>query len=144
MPTTIRQAWMLEVVCWIMGHAEAFHYTARAHVLWHRERDNFLQRERAKSERNRGARCFCRIAASPEVHSNTPAHLNARREMGLERRNCKTHKSDEWASLAHLHGPQPEAMAIEMRSDALDQSIALGTRQSTREVLHHSSISVEI
>lgn len=134
---------MVEIVRWIVGHPKAFHYSPRSLVLWNRERNDFLQRERSESERNRCASSLRRVATSPILHGKTPTHLDTRREVRLKSRNGETHKSDERAPRTHLDGPQAETMLLEVSFDALDHRIALRARQNIREMLHHANVRVE-
>ena len=61
----------------------------------------------------------------------------------FERRNRKTHESDERSKFGHLDRPEAEPTLIEMVSNPCRHGVALFTAQPTGEKLHDSRIGIQ-
>ena len=87
----------------------------------------------SKAWRTLGQRGLGRVAVPPVLGRETPADLDAGREMRLERRHDEAHEADERRHARHLDGPRPEAVAREVPLRAACERIALGVAAGAPE-----------
>ena len=134
---------MVEVVAWVVRHAEFLHHAAGAHVLGHRKRDNFSEPDDGESMVHDGAGAFDGEPASPGMRGQPPADFDTGHEGRIEARNGQPDEADAFTRCAQFDGPQSEAVLLEVSFDSLDQLIALLPRKRVGEVLHDDRISID-
>jgi hypothetical protein len=108
-----------------------------------RERNNLREFQFIEAECQRGAGTFGRVAVAPEVGGEPPADFDAGREVGCEWRMSKTDESGECRDANNFHGPQAEAVLVEVLFDASGAGIAFFTGQKPGEELHHARIGIQ-
>ena len=101
------------------------------------------QSELLEAEREHRARGFGRVAAPLVSRGESPADLDARREVRLEARHRESDEAREGASLDDLDGEEPEAVRVEVRLDSGGKRVALVARERSLEVLHHGRVGVQ-
>ena len=139
----LRKRGMVEVVRGIVGHAELLHDPARAQVGGRGEGDELGQIESAKGMANDGLRAFIGKSPAPVRRGKAPADFDAGRESCLKARNGEADIADELALLAGFGGPEAEAVAGEVRFDAVDELAGLLLGERRREKFHDNGVGVE-
>ncbi len=106
-----RYAGVIEVVGVVVGHAETLHDPPRAEVRGHGEGHDLLQAELVEAHGDGGLGGLGRVPAAPVLPRETPAHLDRRREMRLERRRPEADEADERATpgISTAQRPKPRA-----------------------------------
>src|SRR5207247_7751502 len=105
----------------------------RADVGGRGEGHDLVETEDTEAEIHHGARTFARIAESPVIGGQAPAHLDARSEARRESGHRQADESGKRSHVADLHGPQPEAVLRETGLDAGGERVALRARQDARK-----------
>ena len=135
--------WVVEVVGRITVHAEPLHHRDRRDVEDRRPGEDRLEVADLEPEAQRGPSRFGRVAVAPSRSSEPPTDLDGRGERCLEGRRRQTCEAQERAVLAALDRPLADAGRLEPRLDALDESIALLTRERTWEVAHDGRVRIQ-
>jgi hypothetical protein len=134
---------MIEVFTWIVGHAELLHHAAGAHIGGHGERHEFIEVEHVECVTRHGSRAFGGQPFTPMGRVEPPADLDAGHEGGLKAGHGQPDEADEFACLAQFRCPQPEAMLLKVRFDAIKQGAAFVRRERGREKLHYERITID-
>jgi hypothetical protein len=80
---------------------------------------------------------------APVLSRKSPTNLNTWREMGLKLDGEQPDESCKRNDPGNLHGPEAEAVLVEVPLDSVDQRMALFRLQYCREVFHDSRIRIE-
>jgi hypothetical protein len=116
---------MVEVITWIVCHAQSLHDPARADILRHREGDDLAHCQMVATIVEDGARRFSGISVIPVLTRQSPADLDAGREVRLKARNCKANHPRKCSHPRNLHCPKPKAVLRKMSLDAINGRIAI-------------------
>jgi len=109
---------VVEVILGPVPHAEPVHHPPRPPVVDRGEGDDLRQSEHLEAVGERQARGLGRIAVSPGVARQPPAHLDAGGEMRLEPRPGDAGEAD--AAPAEVDRPQAPATLVDPRLQAGD------------------------
>lgn len=144
MAPAIGQLWMVEIVCRIAIHSKTFHDPYGSDVFRNSHGDDRIQANPFEAEGDAGSSSFCRIAFPPVLPCQPPADFHAWREVSLKRRDGKPDESDEWRVADRFNGPKPEAVALEVSFNTIDQRVAFSARQDGGEMAHYPRIAVQL
>src|SRR5262245_44514896 len=134
---------MIEIVAWIMGHANVFHHTARRSVRGHCQRNNLRKIQAIKSKVQDGSRCLRSVALIPVLRCDTPTNFHTRSEVRFESWYQQSNASDEWIHIRYLNNPKAEAMPCPVRLDTIDNGVTLLPRQHGRKIFHDAWICTQ-
>ncbi|HVA44988.1 MAG TPA: hypothetical protein VNH11_01260 [Pirellulales bacterium] len=110
----------------------------------HRERDDLLQLQVAKSELQCSLCTLRRIAPVPMSVAQSPANFDAGRERRIEAWCVKSDETGERRDAGNLNRPQAKTVPIEVCFNPLRHLVAFAPRQGARQKLHHARIGVQL
>jgi hypothetical protein len=122
-------------------HSDSLHDAFGGKVRRGREADDLLQPQLLKAVPQRRFGCLGRIAIAPSRTCKSPADLDCRKEVRLERRDREPGEPYE-ASLG-LDRPQAPASLSKTILDAVGEGVALLPTERGRKMLHDYWISIE-
>src|SRR6267154_1194877 len=116
---------MVEIVGRVARHADLLHHPARARIGRYRDRYDLLQPRHLEAEGEHGPRAFGRVPKPPMLGGEAPSDLDGRREVCFEAGRREAHEPRERRDAWDLHGPEPEAVLVEMALDPGDLGVAV-------------------
>jgi hypothetical protein len=134
---------MVEVLAGIVRHADFFHDAARAPIWDGRKGNNLREFQFIEAECQRRAGALGRVTIAPVFGGEPPTDFDGGCEVGFEWRMAKADESGKRRDADDLHGPQAEAVLVEVNLDAGGAGIALLTRQKAGEEFHHARIGIQ-
>ena len=137
------QLGMVEIIRFVMRHAELFHNPARAGIGGDCEGDNLRKTELGETEIKRGIGRLRRIALTPIIFGDAPADFHARGKMRGETRHDETCKPDEGGNAGQFDGPEGEAAFGLVLPDARGLTIALCRAQRAGKEFADMRIGIE-
>lgn len=148
MPTQVvtdGKLWMVEIVGWIVNHADLLHDAARCVVLRHGERHDFTEAQPAECVARDGLGALGGEARAPMLSRKPPTYLDAGGKMRVERGHGKPDEADERIVrvVKALGREEAEAMPLEARSNSRCQAIALTSPECRRQVARDLRIGVQ-
>ncbi len=137
---------MVEVVGWVMGHAELFHNAAGAEVGGNGKGDDLFKSEISERVMKDSACAFSGEALAPVVEGEAPADFDGgvgvEFDGQFEGRNIEADVADEGAGSPEFCRPEAKAMEGEVSSEAMDHAGGFYGIESGGVVLHDAGISV--
>src|ERR1043165_8789527 len=106
----LRNAGVIEIVGWVVRHAQFFHDPSGADVRQRGERNDFAESDLLESKRQRRAGALSPMPLVPKLEGQAPASLNAGCEMRLEPWNREADKSRKWGDIRDLDSPPPKTV----------------------------------
>src|SRR6266550_7965409 len=79
---------------------------------------------------------------TPVLRAEAPPDLDARREMRFETRSRETQEAGEGRNARNLHGPESEAVLVEVILSSRHEGVALPPCKRRRQILGDSRVSV--
>src|SRR3954454_20405531 len=122
---TVRDARVVEVIAWVMCHAEPVHDGPRTDVRYRGHRDNLEEARALKAESHGFPGGLSGVALAPRMPGQPVADLECRREGRLERLVEKAGEADERACADLFYRPHPEAVLRKARLEPVDERVAL-------------------
>lgn len=120
-----RQAWMVEIVIRVVGHAELFHHAAGAQVLRNCEGNDAVEAQFLKRVADHSARAFSRKSATPEIECEPPADFNCGHEGRVKIRNREADEPGERDFIWQFDAKGSESVALKMIFSASYQRVRL-------------------
>src|SRR5687767_9754345 len=109
---------MVEILRWIVCHAEPLHDLAGPPIGRHGIGDDLVELQGVEAEGQRGAGALRCVTVTPVAGREAPADLHAGREVRLEGRNHQAHEARERRDPGYFYGPEGEAVVGQVRLDA--------------------------
>src|SRR5205085_2974204 len=120
-----RHARMLEIAGRVVAHPEPLHDPPGRLVELRGERHDLLQAELLEAEGDRSKARFGRVAVTPVLAREPPAHFDGGSEVLLEARPDEPDEADEARTADDLDGPQPPALLLDLPTGLPRERVAL-------------------
>ena len=140
----VRQTRVIEIIRGIVRHAQFFHHPPGGQIVRNRHGNEFPQPQRSEGVGNDGAGSFGCQALVPESLREAPADLHRRHEGSLEGGNPEPDIAGEPAACKGLHRVKTKPATFQIGHDAVHHVVALGPRESRREVTHDAGIAIHL
>ena len=137
------QGGVVEVVGWVVGHAELFHHAAGAQVAGNGESDEAVELELVEGVIDDGASAFGGKAAAPKISSETPADFYSGHEGRVVTGDVEADESDEGFGFNVFGGAEAEAVMVEVQLDAGDEVVGLLWKKRAGHELHDARVGVD-
>ena len=138
-----RQAWMVEIVLRIASHTQLLHDADGAQIRRNRERDERGKMQVVESVANDGTGAFRGQSPAPLFCGETPADLDAGREVRIESRNADANESDEIPGALQFGCVEAVTVLIEVSFNTVDHGAALGSGQGRGKEFDDCGVSVD-